>query len=137
VSVDELNAALEPTAELDGMPVGDPESTLMQAFTDDLAGIDADEMFATASHSLNAPAAGEIADAIGAAAAEDALEDLRNNRDEDGDLSDTLHEALMLLERDFEDDFTASQIIEQKQLKEALEDNSEQEDETRKTRKIS
>ncbi len=137
VSVDELNASLEPTTELEGMPAGDPESTLMQAFTDDLAGIDADEMFATASHSLNAPATGEIADAISATAADDALEELRNNRDEDGDLSDTLHEALMLLERDFEDDFTASQIIEQKQLKEALEDNSEQEDETQKTRKIS
>lgn len=119
-------------------PANNMESTLMQAFTDDLANIDADELFATGIQEQNfdAPAADATAESVAPPAADAELDQLPNNFDEDGDLSETLHEALMLLERDFEDEFTASQIIEQTQLKASLNDTPEQEDETLKTRKM-
>jgi len=119
-------------------PVNEMESTLMQAFTDDLTNIDADKMFATGVQvqSFDAPAADATAESVAPPAPDDDLDQLPNNFDEDGDLSETLHEALMLLERDFEDEFTASQIIEQSQLKASLNDTPEQEDETLKTRKM-
>lgn len=45
------------------------------------------------------------------------------------DLSETLHEALSMLERDFEDEFTASQIIERSEISRAL-DKGDSGDET-------
>jgi len=54
--------------------------------------------------------------------------DLQGLADSQGDetrLSDTLQEALTLLEKDFENELTASQIIDQSAIKQALEEEED------------
>jgi hypothetical protein len=45
---------------------------------------------------------------------------LPKSSDEDDELSETLYDALTLLEHDYEDEFTASQILERTAIKESL-----------------
>ena len=48
------------------------------------------------------------------------LQGLGDDSDDDAHLSDTLQEALSLLERDFSEELTASQIVDQSALKRAI-----------------
>ena len=73
-------------------------------------------------------------DAEGLSTAEINLQELIKGAAEDESLSQTLHEALSLLERDYEDEFTASQILERREIEKALQD--EEDDDTVAARKV-
>lgn len=165
VQVDEQS--LDPTAEFEGeifdptaqMPSGQPDllldetaeagvnpddaldPSLMNALDENLEQIDADEMFATANNLvddfLDGPPPSEIPDEPTLESGLDALP----SGDEDG-LSATLQEALSLLERDYEDEFTASQILERSEINRSLEaagaeDAKDEEDADPPERKVS
>lgn len=136
-----LEDVFDPTGGVDAAPGDEVAPTLAEAFEDGLNDLDPDEMFATANHTVEAlsgesgadPLDVTINDPRGDALADDAtvateLQDLPNSADEDGNLSETLHEALMLLERDFEEEFTASQILERSSLEKSLQEDLEQRD---------
>lgn len=97
----------------------DIETSLRDALDNTIEDIDPDEMFATASNPVDnfddaSPTAEVPESAIGD------LNALPSYDDEDG-LSETLHEALSLLERDFEEEFTASQVLERSEINRSLE----------------
>jgi len=148
---DALDDVFDPTGGIDGEIGNELDPTLQQAFDERLEQLDPDEMFATANQgidelagqpgvdpddvTINDPVAQPMLDdATGAA-------DLAGLPDDDDNLSESLHEALALLERDYEDEFTASQILERSQLEKSLREDSEQQATGRardkKTRKIS
>jgi hypothetical protein len=110
---------LDETAEMPVDPDDALDPSLMNALDNTLEHIDADEMFATASNLvddfLDESPTSKIS---GEPTLENALEALPSD-DEDG-LSETLQEALSLLEHDYEDEFTASQILERSELHRGL-----------------
>jgi len=132
---DAMDDIFDPTGGLDDGNVGEIESTLMQAFDEGLENEDPNEMFATANHAvdeitgdtgvreldvtINDPLADPLLDEATVAAD---LSELPLGRDGGDDLSETLQEALNLLERDYEDEFTASQIIERSTLEKSLQE---------------
>lgn len=145
-----LEDIFDPTGGIDAAAAGEIESTLQQAFDEDLENLDPDEMFATANHTVEElageenvdPADATINDPLEDPMARDAVapSDLSELPDSDDNLSESLHEALALLERDYEDEFTASQILErsalEKSLQEELERDADEPDDNSK-RKIS
>lgn len=131
-----LDDIFDPTGGLDIGKSGEIEPTLVQAFNEDLENLDPDEMFATAGH-----LAAELVDESGVNTLDakftdtlddpmlndptvaTELDDLPHGQDEDDGLSETLQEALDLLERDYEDEFTASQILERSALEKSLKED--------------
>jgi hypothetical protein len=112
------NDIFDPTAETMEAPGidGEIESTLMQSFSENLEDLNPENLFDTAeSPALSKDATGD-SDLSGADAD---LTEL-NSFDDDQGLSETLHEALALLESDYEEEFTASQILERSEINKSL-----------------
>jgi len=122
----------DPTAEF---PSGDEtvDPSLMNALDESLGQIDADEMFATANHLVDDFLDGSPTSSIPGEPTLGSELDALPSGDEDG-LSETLQEALSLLERDFEDEFTASQILERSEISRSLDekdvDDTQDDDDT-------
>ncbi|MFQ5634965.1 MAG: FimV family protein [Gammaproteobacteria bacterium] len=139
---DALDQIFDPTGGLDDSGMPEIESTLMQAFDEDLDNLDPEDAFPTVNHefgdiagesqvepldvTVNDPLEDTFVDDP-TAAGEPAAE-LSIIGDGDDDLSETLHEALALLERDYEDEFTASQILERSALEKSLREDLEQQE---------
>ena len=135
-----LEDVFDPTGGIDNPPSGEIDPALMEAFDERLDEIDPEEMFATLNQpvgdihgrratdpleiTLNDPLEDTLMDDATVASE---LADLPKD-DEDGNLSETLHEALALLERDFEEEFTASQVLERSALEKSLKEDLEQQD---------
>ncbi|MGI9341442.1 MAG: type IV pilus assembly protein FimV [Gammaproteobacteria bacterium] len=135
-----LEDVFDPTGGIDNPPSGEIDPALMDAFDERLDEIDPEEMFATLNQpvgdihgrratdplevTINDPLEGTLMDDATVASE---LSDLPSD-DEDGNLSETLHEALALLERDFEEEFTASQVLERSALEESLKEDLERQD---------
>jgi len=135
-----LEDVFDPTGGIDNPPSGEIDPALMEAFDERLDEIDPEEMFATLNQpvgdihgrratdpleiTINDPLEDTLMD-DGTVASE--LADLPSD-DEDGNLSETLHEALALLERDFEEEFTASQVLERSALEKSLKEDLERQD---------
>ncbi len=110
---------IDEDAEASARHQDDIETSLRDALDNTIEDIDPDKMFATSSNLSD-----DFDDASPTAEAPEAtigdLNALQSYDDEDG-LSETLHEALSLLERDFEEEFTASQILERSEINRSLE----------------
>jgi hypothetical protein len=135
-----LEDVFDPTGGIDNPPSGEIDPALIEAFDERLDELDPEEMFATQNQpvgdihgrratdpleiTMNDPLEDTLMD-DGTVAAE--LADLPSD-DEDGNLSETLHEALALLERDFEEEFTASQVLERSALEKSLKEDLERQD---------
>lgn len=145
--VDALDEIFDPTGGSDDPSAAHVESTLMAAFNEDIENIDPDQMFETSNQTVEAFANVETGDLPEAPAAEsagqldppaDSMIDnptieadfggLPMTDDEDDNLSATLQEALNLLERDYEEEFTASQILERSSLEKSLKEDLERQD---------
>jgi len=111
---------IDPTAEMALDPTtADIGPTLMQAFTEDLDKIEPEFM----ESSVQIDGAVETAESeqiTTHAAEETSLDALPKSSEEDDILSETLYDALTLLEHDYEDEFTASQILERSAIKKSL-----------------
>ena len=126
---DAMLEVFDPTGGVDDWEGSDVDETLLDAFDENLTNVDADEMFATGKLTDNdlisdaglEALAETINDPVDGPDMAMELDDLPTG----DDLSDTLQEALELLERDYEDEFTASQIIERATLEEALKKDRE------------
>jgi hypothetical protein len=141
--VDALDEIFDPTGGVDDPSSAGVESALMEAFNEDIENIDPDEMFETSDRTVEAFAGGELPSGAPEKTAErhDPLADSMIDDptiaadfvglpmdDEDDNLSATLQEALNLLERDFEEEFTASQILERSSLEKSLKEDLERQD---------
>jgi hypothetical protein len=111
---------IDPTAEMPLDPTADVGGTLMQAFTEGLEEIDP-EIF---DGSAQIDGADDTRASVKITSDEDEetrFDDLPIAAEEDDEMSKTLYDALTLLERDYEDEFTASQILERSAIKKSLE----------------
>lgn len=128
------NASIDPTAEMPA-PAADEErstqaeesneifemneSTLSQAFSTDLENLDPQEMFETSRKIIeteDSPTENLLTEALTEIGLGEPLDEIA---DEDT-LSNTLNAAMSLLETEYEDEFTESQILERTAIKEAL-----------------
>ena len=126
----------DPSAEIPGDampdvfdPTGGVDESLMDTFDENLSNIDPDEMFATGKLTGN-DVIGDadldvLAETINSPANDQTMAMELDDLPTGDDMSETLQEALELLERDYEDEFTASQIIERATLEEALKQDRE------------
>ena len=122
-----VDVIIDPTASMPIDPLTGEDSSLTQAFTEELEEMDPapfeesvqiDQTAETAeSERITNPAAEEIS-----------LDALPKGTEEDDEMSKTLYDALTLLERDYEDEFTASQILERSAIKKSLATMDEQTD---------
>ncbi|MFW2405343.1 MAG: FimV family protein [Gammaproteobacteria bacterium] len=143
--VDALDEIFDPTGGIDAPPGAAVEATLMEAFNEDIDNIDPDEMFATSNRTVEAfavEATTKLPTAAETSEQHDPLADsmiddptiatdfggLPMSDEEDDNLSATLQEALNLLERDFEEEFTASQILERSSLEKSLQEDLKRQD---------
>ena len=130
------DAIFDPSAEIPGDampdvfdPTGGVDESLMDAFDENLSNIDPDEMFATGKLTGN-DVTGDadldvLAETINSPANDQTMAMELDDLPTGDDMSETHQEALELLERDYEDEFTASQIIERATLEEALKQDRE------------
>ena len=110
---------IDPTTDIPIDPTADVDSTLMQAFTEELDQIDP-ELFGGSAQIDGAAEMTESEQITNHAAEETSLDALPKSSEEDDILSETLYDALTLLEHDYEDEFTASQILERSAIKKSL-----------------
>ena len=116
---DVVEDVLDPSTDMPFDPIADDDSSLMQAFTEKLEEVDPKSFDASAQ--IDDPGETVESERIATSADEEgSLGSLPNASDEDDELSETLYDALTLLERDYEDEFTASQILERTAIKESL-----------------
>ncbi len=126
IPLGELDLPLDPTVELSAESDGIFDSSPTNTLNSSVEQMHAEELFPTGDD-----LGGDFLDAApttkitNETAYESELDSLPLG-DED-DLSDALNEAMSLLERDFEDEFTSSQIIERSQIARSL-DNVETDD---------
>lgn len=118
---------IDPTTDMPLNPTADVGPTLMQAFTEDLDKIEPDFLDSTAQID-GASVTVESEHITNNAAEETSLDALPNSSEEDDMLSETLYDALTLLDNDYEDEFTASQILERTAIKKSLADLDEEND---------
>jgi hypothetical protein len=112
--------AADPTADVDMEAFGFDETMMAQAFTEELEALDLQDPF-NATDETNE----DSDDLLAESANFDPLtglddDELPEGFDEDEPFSETLGEALSLLEKDYEDEFTASQIIERTEIQNSL-----------------
>ena len=108
-------------------PTADVGPTLMQAFTEDLEKIEPE--FPDSAAQIDGAAMTVESEQITSNAAEEtSLDALPKSSEEDDMLSETLYDALTLLDNDYEDEFTASQILERTAIKKSLADLDEEND---------
>lgn len=110
---------IDPTASMPIDPLSGEGDSLMQAFTEDLDEIDPLPLEASAQIDQNAETA-ESERITSPADEEISLDALPKGTEEDDEMSKTLYDAMTLLEHDYEDEFTASQILERSAIKKSL-----------------
>lgn len=107
----------DPTSKV---PASDPDVLLDELTKESVDLSEADDMFETASNLvddfLDGSPTGDYAEEP---TMENNLKELPSSDDEDG-MSETLQQALSLLESDFEDEFTESQILERSEISRSL-----------------
>jgi hypothetical protein len=128
---------VDPTTDLLIDPTAEIDPTLMQAFTEELEQVDP-ELFGGSAQIDGAAATTEAEQITSHAAEETSLDALPKSSEEDDILSETLYDALTLLEHDYEDEFTASQILERSAIKKALAtlDGEKEDDDETANRKL-
>jgi hypothetical protein len=129
-----LDDIFDPSGADDANAAAKIEPSLVQAFDENLENLDPDVMFATANQDIEelmGETDGEALDITVEAPLDNSLDfdptvesDLSALPvdDEDDALSATLREALDLLKRDYQDEFTASQLLERSSLEKSLEE---------------
>lgn len=114
-----VDVVIDPTADMPLDTITAEDSSLMQAFTEKLEEVDP-QMFEAAVPIDDTMQTGQSERITSPADEEVSLGALPKASDEDDELSETLYDALTLLEHDYEDEFTASQILERTAIKESL-----------------
>jgi len=120
---------VDPTADVDMEAFGVDETMMAQAFTEELEALDLQDPF-NATDETNE----DDDNLLDESANFDPLtglddDELPEGFDEDEPFSETLGEALSLLEKDYEDEFTASQIIERSEIQKTLDLHGKKSDE--------
>jgi hypothetical protein len=128
---------IDPTTDLPIDPTAEVDLNLMQAFTEELEQVDP-ELFGGSAQIDGAAETTEAEQITSHAAEETSLDALPKSSEEDDILSETLYDALTLLEHDYEDEFTASQILERSAIKKALAtlDGEKEDDDETANRKL-